>query len=113
MFNPFLQKKIERKEYFKGELLVSAANNIVNIPFRYSQTKNRSYNTAFGSGIAVEFTQVTEEIYTSSINLPFAKGSKIKLYDNNILTIKDIVKVFDENKALNGNATTGLLITLS
>lgn len=109
-YNPFLKKdKNIKKEYLFGKLIVSGNGGIVELIFKYGVSAQRKYTTQFAAGIPIDYVGVTEQIYTSRYDLPFAKGSKIKLHNNDIMTIESVDNVYNENNGVQ----TGLYINLN
>lgn len=97
-YNPFYKKnKAVKKEYLNGNLLVAGNSAIIPLQFKYGQDKPRAYINQFANGIAIDYVGVTERIYTTRIDLPFAKGSKIQMHDGFIMTVESIDKDINEN----------------
>lgn len=114
MYNPQLQKKNDKnetKEYLIGQLLVAVSGAIVELPFRYGLVKDRSYVSQIAQ-MPIDFLAADEKIYTSRIDLSFAKGSRVRLYDNRILTIQQVDNKTNIDKGLRGNILVGYYLTL-
>jgi len=95
------------RELHKGLLLGIGEKGQINYSFNYAVIQSRKYTTTFSS-FPGEFIEPTETIYTSDVDLPFTKGSSIKLSDKIIMTIKDIESVLNENTG----ALRGLILYL-
>jgi len=114
---PFIEydptrKKGGSKEFYSGILKVSATGAIVNIPFKYSMYKSRSFSVQTGL-IPTESVVATETIRTSNLTLPIAKGAKIVLCDNKEMTVYVAEKDIDEKKGqFSGDPYTAWIITL-
>lgn len=88
-----------KPEPFSAGLLTLTESGIIEIPFNYRLSKQRSYSAeATSSGF--EFIAVTETIYTSDIDLKFASGGKVRMADGRVLSIKNIEPDHDEMKAI-------------
>lgn len=109
-YNPFLKKnKNTKKEYLYGKLLVAVDGAITELMFKYGVTVDRKYTTQFSAGIPTDYVSVTQQIYTSRVDLPFAQGSKVRLHNDEIMNIESIDPAYNENNGIQ----TGLYINLN
>lgn len=108
MIDPTLNKS-QGKQAFNGYLIKSTYTrlndtmSIVEIPFKYEVVTSRSYTSTM-AGMPIEYTRPTETIRTSQIDLPFVVGDKVRLYDDNIMTVRSVEPLLNEVKAKMGLA---------
>ena len=106
-----MKKKLEA---FTGYLISAGNGGFVEESFNYRISQNRNYNTVMASGIALDFVEVKQVIYTSEIGLTFASGKPIRLADNKVMTIENVQEDIDENVAtFDGVGLVGYYITLN
>jgi len=106
------RKKAGTKEFYNGVLKVSAIGAIVNINFKYSIVKARSFSVQTAL-IPASQISASEMICTSNLTLPIAHGAKITLCDGREMTVQTAEKDIDEKKGqLTGNPYTAWIITL-
>ncbi len=94
--NVIAKNSVDYNEILNGSLLEIGDFGKKSKSFKYAVIQNRKYTTTFSS-FPGEFIEPTEVIYTSNIELPFTKGSSIKLDDQSIMTIKDMENVLNAN----------------
>lgn len=101
-------------EAFTGYLISAGTNSLVEDPFSYRITQAKSMTNVMAGGIAVDFIEVKQSIYTSQIELSFAKGKPIRLADGKVMTIEAVQEDIDEKVAtFDGIGLVGYYITLN
>ena len=101
-------------EAFTGYLIIAGTNSLVEDPFSYRITQAKSMTNVMAGGIAVDFIEVKQSIYTSQIELSFAKGKPIRLADGKVMTIEAVQEDIDEKVAtFDGIGLVGYYITLN
>jgi hypothetical protein len=111
-YNPFLVNGRKYKEYSRGALLVADKGAITERGFNYAVRTPRAY-TATIAGIPTEYDKPSEIIFTSRLDLPFARGARVRLNDGRVLTVKDTAFEYDNNRAYaNGDGRVGWLLIL-
>lgn len=103
--NPIYSNGRVNKEFFNGKLLKAGNGVITEIPFKFSKINTRDYTIQNSVMPGREYIKPTETIGVSNINLKFAKGDKVRLDDNRIMTVQ--TAKFDENvnRAVMGGQT--------
>ena len=86
----------EYKEFLKGTLFTIGSNGVIRNTFKYATVAQRKYATMV-SMLPGDFVEPTETIYTTAIDLPFTKGSTIKLNDGSNMTVRDIENIVNED----------------
>lgn len=101
-------------EAFTGYLISAGTNSLIEEPFSYRITQAKSMTNVMAGGIAVDFVEVKQSIYTSQIELSFAKGKPIRLADGKVMTIEAVAEDIDEKVAtFDGIGLVGYYITLN
>ena len=114
MNNPTLVNSKGKRELLIGKLLKGGDKQIIKIPFKYSAYAPRQYNTAMSALPGLEYVSVYEQIRTSRIDLPFAKGDKIILVDGRTMTVDSAMTQIENNKGVYSNdIRTAWIITLN
>lgn len=114
MIDPTRQNNRTHREFLQGNLLKAGKTSIVEIPFMYSSYAPRQYNAAVSALPGFEYVLPYEQIRTTRLDLPFAKGDKIKLCDGRTMTVENAMTQIDNNKGyMSSDIRTAWVITLS
>lgn len=106
-----MKKKLEA---FTGYLISAGTNSLVEEPFSYRITQAKSMTNVMAGGIAIDYVEIKQSIYTSEIELSFAKGKPVRLADGKVMTIEAVQEDIDEKVAtFDGVGLVGYYITLN
>lgn len=114
MFDPRYKKKDAKPELLTGKLLKAGKGSIVEIPFMYRAYAPRMYNVAMSALPGFQHVLPSQQIYTSNIEMPFAKGDRIIMHDGKTMTVDSMIEEINNDLAYYGaNIRTGWIITMT
>lgn len=101
-------------EALNGYLISAGNGGFVEQEFSYRIIQAKSMTNVMAGGIAIDFVEVKQSIYTSELGLSFAKGKPIRLADGKVMTIEAVQEDIDEKVAtFDGVGLVGYYITLN
>ena len=92
--NPTLSNKFGNQEPFVAYLKKAVSGQIVEYKFRYKELQTRNFELISSTLGGHEYFKPTQSIRTSSIDLPFSSGDKIRMFDNRVMNIKEVERVY-------------------
>jgi len=98
--DPTLRNAQKDKAYLSGRVLKTTDSGIVEFNFKYAIIKSRSYEITNATLPGFEFVSPKENIKTLNVDIPFVTGDKVRLADGRLMTVRNVERVDDPNRAL-------------
>lgn len=105
-------RKDERKCFQVAKLLVRGQNGILKQEFKFTTVSEESISDT-ESALAMTYNKKTRTIFTNCYWLDFCNGARVEFADGSTMTISNITKIVNEEKAQrDGKGIIGLNISL-